>query len=277
MKNDETLSAYLKEVRSIPLLNFNEEGTLIRKAQAGDNLAREKVIKANLRIVIKCAKAYKGSGLDLLDLINEGNIGLMKALDHYDVNKGYHFISYAVWWIRQAITAAITEKGSSIRLPASCINDLRKVKKVFDNNKEIKEEEKLEEASRTLNKNKNYIKHIMNMNKTPISLDSEVAGSSYQDKTPLYSFIEDKSAISPEREAENKNVIEIVNTVLKELNVKEEQVIKMRYGFNGNEPLSLSQIGGKLNLSKERIRQIEARAITKLQEPAILNRLDKAA
>ena len=262
-----TISIYLKEINRIPLLNREEEDEISRKAVKGDKLAQEKLINANLRFVVNVAKKYQNQGLPLADLINEGNIGLINAINKFDPDKGYHFISYAVWWIRQSILKAIYEKSRMIRLPLNRSNELlqiEKKKRDLTTAKGIEPEN--EEIARELHLSKEIVDDLLNISRDMVSLDTPVYTD--RDSSNLGDFIEDQGLKLPEEEFMDKSLAEDINNVLTTLSRKEAEILQYRFGLNHEKPLSLKQIGDKYNLTKERIRQIEKKAISKLQHPS---------
>jgi RNA polymerase primary sigma factor len=275
MTNDENvLNMYLKEINKIPLLTREQETELAVKAAAGDKKAKETIVKANLRFVVNVAKKYQNQGLDLLDLISEGNIGLLTAIDRFDVSKGYHFISYAVWWIRQAILKAICEKSRAIRLPLNRVNELVKIekaRKVVGTNKS--EEQEITEIGAMLGMEASHVREMLNLSKEMVSLDMQVPGDGAQKRT-LGDFLEDNTVPSPDEQAMNTAMKEELNSVLKTLRPNEEKVLRLRYGLNGEKPMSLKEVGDVCNLTKERIRQIEKRALVRMQHPVRLTRLE---
>lgn len=275
MTNDENvLNMYLKEINKIPLLTREQETELAVKAAAGDKKAKETIVNANLRFVVNVAKKYQNQGLDLLDLISEGNIGLLTAIDRFDVSKGYHFISYAVWWIRQAILKAICEKSRAIRLPLNRVNELVKIekaRKVVGTNKS--EEQEITEIGAMLGMETSHVREMLNLSKEMVSLDMQVPGDGAQKRT-LGDFLEDNTVPSPDEQAMNTAMKEELNSVLKTLRPNEAKVLRLRYGLNGEKPMSLKEVGDVCNLTKERIRQIEKRALVRMQHPVRLTRLE---
>jgi RNA polymerase primary sigma factor len=266
--NDENiLSLYLKEINRIPLLTRQEEDYYARRAAQGDQSAKEKLIKANLRFVVNVAKKYQNQGLPLSDLISEGNIGLMNAIERFDVDKGYHFISYAVWWIRQAILKAICEKSRMIRLPLNRANELVQIEKV---RKELQSEKgedpEVEEIARLLNMSGDHVADLINISRDLVSLETPVYAE--KDSSLLGDFVEDKGYRQPEEQVMEKSLREDINAVLKTLTDKEAEIIQYRFGLNNKTPLSLKEIGDKYHLTKERIRQIEKKALKRLQHPS---------
>lgn len=264
--DDEILSIYLKEINNIPMISHEEENELARKAKEGDRKAFEKVINSNLRFVVSVAKKYRGQGLPLSDLINEGNIGLITALEKFEPEKGYHFISYAVWWIRQSILKALSEKGRLVRLPLNRTNEFIQISKAKEklshekgsdevSAKEIAEEVGLEEA---------LVKELITVTQDTVNLDSKVKGRN-ESETTLEEFLEDPNG-TPEDEIVNESLSDEVESLLSILSEKERNILQMRYGLNGEKPKSLKEIGDSYSLTKERIRQIEKRALERLRK-----------
>ena len=272
--DDNVLAMYLKEINKISLISHEEEVELAKKAQKGDKAAREKLINANLRFVINIAKKYQNHGLDLIDLISEGNIGLLTAVEKFDVSKGYHFISYAVWWIRQSILKAVCEKSRAIRLPLNRANELVKIehaRKILGSNKT--EQQEFEEIAEMLNMEPSHVRDMVNINREMISLDAEVNDSD-QGHSKIEDFFEDETYQRPEDRAIEQSMAEEIDTVVDTLRPNEAKVIRMRYGLNGMKPMSLKEVGEECSLTKERIRQIEKNAIGRLQHPTRARRLE---
>lgn len=265
--DDSILAMYLKDIKNIPLLTREEEKVLAEKAKTGDKAARDKILKANLRFVIKVAKNYQNHGLDLIDLISEGNIGLINAIEKFDVSKGYHFISYAVWWINQSILKAISEKSRAIRLPLNKANELVRIeqaKKIVAGNKS--EQQEFEEIGSLLGMDASYVREMVNISRDMVSLDADI-NNSESEHTSVADFCEDEMYAKPEEIAVENAMKEDIDGVLKTLRPNEEKVIRMRYGLNGLEPMSLQEVGKECELTKERIRQIEKHALVRLQHP----------
>ena len=272
-KLDNSLAIYFKEIDSIPLMTREEEYELAVKAKQGDILARDRIVKANLRFVVSVAKKYQCSAFELNDLINEGNIGLMIAIDKFDPEKGYHFISYAVWWIRQTILKAIYEKGKMIRLPSNKTNDIIKIEKVRKSLKaKLSEEEELEQVAIMLNMTPLHVQEMMMISKDVFSLDSKVGGDE-ADSNSLGEMLEDITSISPEDNVIEIDMKEQIDNALSTLTEKEAEILRYRFGLNGKKSMSLKEVGEVFNLSKERIRQIEKKAIKRLQHPSRSSKL----
>ncbi len=270
---DSALSTYLKEINRIPLLGREEEYNLAISAASGDQKAKDALVKANLRFVVNVAKKYQNQGLPLMDLISEGNIGLMNAVDRFDATKGFHFISYAVWWIRQAILKAICEKSRMIRLPLNRANELvqiDKARKEVVNNRS--EEIETQGIADLLNMSTSHVRDIVNISRDMVSLDTPV--SSERESSSLGDFIEDTRYSQPEDLAINASLREDINSILDTLSKKESDVLRLRFGLDGGKAMSLKEIGDQFNLTKERIRQIEKKAIKRLQNPSRMNRLE---
>ncbi len=273
-ENDSILAVYLKAINKIPLLTHEEETELALKAAAGDNEAKKKIVNSNLRFVVNVAKKYQNHGLDLTDLISEGNIGLLTAIDRFEVSKGYHFISYAVWWIRQSILKAICEKSRSIRLPLNRANELVQIehaRKVLSGNKT--EEQEFTEVAKMLNMSLSHVREMINISRDMVSLDAEV-GNSDHDRTTLGDFVEDTATPQPDEKILAEAMSNDIAAVLDTLKPNEAKVLRLRFGLNGAKPMSLKEVGDICNLTKERIRQIEKHAITRMQHPTRLRRLE---
>lgn len=259
------LTMYLKDINRIPLLTKDEEFSLAKRVVEGDEFARKRMIESNLRFVVNVAKKYQNQGMPLIDLINEGNIGLMTALEKFDPDKGYHFISYAVWWIRQSIMKAINEKSRAVRLPLNRTNELLQIQKaqrslMSDNSTE---DPTAEDIGSLTGFDAAHVNNLLSISRELVSLDAPVfndTGSSIGD------FIEDGSQ-SPEDSLMDVALKEDINTVLSTLSDKEREIIELRFGLEGKIPMSLKEIGEIYNLTKERIRQIEKKALERLRAP----------
>jgi RNA polymerase primary sigma factor len=271
--DDEVLALYLKDINKIPLLTREEETTLAKKAKAGDKAAKNKIVTANLRFVVNIAKKYQNHGLDLTDLISEGNVGILTAIEKFDPDKGYHFISYAVWWIRQSILKAICEKSRMIRLPLNRANELvqiEKAKKTISVN--MTEEEEIKEIAAMLNMSEVHVRDMLNIARDMVSLDTAVRPND-SESSSVGDFIEDTMYTRPEDAAINQSMKEDIAKVLATLTDKEAEVLRYRFGLEGYKSMSLKEVGDVLNLTKERIRQIEKKAIKRLQHPTRAKRL----
>jgi RNA polymerase primary sigma factor len=268
--DENVLSMYLKEINRIPLLSREEEDTYARAAALGDQKAKDMLVKSNLRFVVNVAKKYQNQGMPLADVISEGNIGLINAIERYDVEKGYHFISYAVWWIRQAILKAICEKSRMIRLPLNRANELvqiEKARKLLEGART--EDEEIREIARLLNMDADHVADLVAVSRDLVSLDTPVFDE--RDSSVVGDFVENTDYASPEEFVVDANLKEDINAVLRTLSDKEREVIEFRFGLNGRHAMSLKEIGDRFHLTKERIRQIEKNALKRLQQP---NRAD---
>jgi RNA polymerase primary sigma factor len=272
-EDENILSIYLKEINSIPLLTREEEDRYARKAAKGDRLSKERLVRANLRFVVNVAKKYQNQGLPLPDLISEGNIGLMNAIEKFDVERGYHFISYAVWWIKQAILKAICEKSRMIRLPLNRANELVQIEKARKELQNVRgTEPETKDIARFLDMEKEHVESLLNISRELVSLETPVF--SEKDSTLLGEFVEDSDYVARDEVIIEKSLKEEINQVLKTLTEKEAEILQYRFGLNGKIPLSLKEVGDKFRLTKERIRQIEARALGKLRMAAAEERIE---
>ena len=262
--DENTLRMYLNEINRIPMLTREEEDKTARAAAKGDIAARDRLIKGNLRFVVKVAKKYQGQGLSLDDLISEGNIGLITAIERFDIDLGYHFISYAVWWIRQSILKALCEKSRLIRLPANRVNELMQIEKA---KKFIREQgfNKNEngEIARVLCMNAEHVDRITAVSREAVSLEKKVNAGN--ERSELGNFIVDSRYDPPEQEAIRESLKRDIETLLDTLDGKEAEIIRCRYGLGKQSPMSLKELGERFNLSKERVRQIEEKALLTLR------------
>jgi len=265
--DENILSLYLKEINRIPLLTREEEDKIARAAADGDEKAKERLVSANLRFVVNVAKKYQNQGLPLSDLISEGNIGLMNAIERFDVDKGYHFISYAVWWIRQAILKAICEKSRAIRLPLNRANELVQIEKARKELTSYKgEDPEVADIAKSLGMDESHVNDLLNISRDLVSLETPVYNE--KDSSSLGEFIEDKGYQSPDEMVMEKSLKDDINDLLQTLTDKEAEIIEYRFGLNNKRPMSLKEIGDRFSLTKERIRQIEKKAIGRLQHPS---------
>lgn len=270
---DETITAYMEDLSRIPLLTADEERDLAQKAARGSKAAKNRLVSANLRFVIAVARTYQNLGLDLADLISEGNIGLMSAVDHFDVSKGYKFISYAVWWIRQSIQKALSETGRAIRLPSNKVNELCRIEKARSLlEPDRAEEEQTREIARILGMKPSYVRELLNLGRDPLSMDAPTGESG--NGVPLGELFQDEVNPTPEQAAFADALKTEVNVALKTLKPKSENVIRMRYGLNGYRPMTLKEIGDACGLTKEGVRQIEVSAKQTLSRPSLRRRLE---
>ena len=267
-EDKDVLSIYLKEINRIPMISHEEEYELALKAKQGDKRAREKLINANLRFVVTVAKKYQGQGLPLADLINEGNLGLLTAIDKFEPEKGYHFISYAVWWIRQSIMKAVCEKSRAVRLPLNRANELFQIQKIQkaliheSGSTDVSIEEIAEESGLEAD----LVRDLLAVSREMVSFDAPVATKGEISDSKVGDFIEDEQ-LGPEEEVINKSLKQDIDSLLSTLTDKEREIIIMRFGLKDTKPMSLKEIGDQYGLTKERIRQIEKRAIEKMKMP----------
>ena len=271
-KVDEPIKMYLREIGQVPLLTHDEEIEYAKRAYEGDEEASQKLIESNLRLVVSIAKKHTNRGLKLLDLIQEGNIGLMKAVEKFEYTKGYKFSTYATWWIRQAITRAIADQGRTIRIPVHMIETINKIKKesriyLQETGKDASPEILAERLGMEVEK----IKAIQEMNQEPISLETPVGS---EEDSELGDFVEDQKTTSP-YEATNRAILrEELDGVLKTLSPREEKVLRYRYGLDDSSPKTLEEVGRIFNVTRERIRQIEVKALRKLRHPSRKKKLE---
>lgn len=271
--DDEMMDLYLKDINRIPLLTAEEEKELAVKARNGSKSAKNKLVNANLRFVVAIAKTYQGRGFELMDLISEGNLGLMTAVDHFDVSKGYKFISYAVWWIRQSIQKAIYDRSRAIRLPMNKVNELYQIEKARTMvETDMAEDEQITEIAKILGMEAGYVRNLLNFNRDMLSLDAPI--DSTKSDAVMGDIYKDEINPTPEQAAMESALKNDVEGALKTLKPKAERVLRMRYGLGGYKAMSLKEIGDACGLTKERIRQIEKGAVQTLQSPSRRRRLE---
>lgn len=272
MKVDEPIKMYLREIGQIPLLTHEEEIEYAKRALEGDEWASQQLIEANLRLVVSIAKKHTNRGLKLLDLIQEGNIGLMKAVEKFEYTKGYKFSTYATWWIRQAITRAIADQGRTIRIPVHMIETINKIKKeariyLQETGKDATQEVLAERLGMEVDK----VKAIQEMNQDPISLETPVGS---EEDSELGDFVEDHKMLNP-YELTNRSLLrEQLDGVLNTLSSREEKVLRYRYGLDDGSPKTLEEVGKIFKVTRERIRQIEVKALRKLRHPSRRKKLE---
>jgi len=257
---------YLKEIGQIKLLTLEEESKLADRIEAGDEEAKNILAEANLRLVVSIAKRYVGRGMLFLDLIQEGNIGLMKAVDKFDVSKGYKFSTYATWWIRQAITRAIADQARTIRVPVHMVETINKLARVQRQlTLELNREPSEEELAKKMNTSVDKVREIYKISQDPVSLETPIGE---EDDSHLGDFIKDEANLSPEEFATNEMLKDEISDVLATLTEREEKVIRLRFGLEDGKPRTLEEVGQMFGVTRERIRQIEAKALRKLRHPS---------
>lgn len=263
---DDPVKLYLKEIGRVPLLDADREAELARKMSEGDEKAKKELVEANLRLVVSIAKRYVGKGLFFLDLIQEGNLGLMKAVSKFDYTKGYKFSTYATWWIRQAITRAIADQARTIRIPVHMVETIHKVTKVSRQMLQEKGREvSATEVAKEMNMNPDKVREIMKIAQDPISLETPVGE---EEDSHIGDFIEDQESPAPAEAASYELLREQLNEVLHTLTPREEQVLRLRFGLEDGRQRTLEEVGQQFNITRERIRQIEAKALRKLRHPS---------
>ena len=268
---DDPVKAYLKEIGQVPLLSAEEEQTLARAARAGDADARRRLSEANLRLVVSVAKRYAGRGLPFLDLIQEGNLGLMKAAEKFEPDRGFKFSTYATWWIRQSITRAIADQGRTIRIPVHLVEHINRVRKTAGELlRKNGREPTAEEIAVRLEMEPDRVRELLQLAQEPVSLETPVGE---EEDAHLEDFIQDEEAGVPVDEAGRQLLRRELMSVLKSLTPREERVIALRFGLDDGRPRTLEELGKEFNVTRERIRQIEAKALRKLRHPSRAKRL----
>jgi RNA polymerase primary sigma factor len=262
---DDSVRLYLREIGKIPLLNAEQELSLAQRVVAGDKDAKDQMAEANLRLVVSIAKRYVGRGLDLLDLIEEGNTGLLRAVEKFDPDKGFKFSTYATWWIRQAITRAIADQARTIRIPVHMVETINKLLRTQrrltqelnrePTNKEIADAMEIDEAK---------VEHIMKIKQDISSLDASIRDD--EEESVLADFIEDEDTITPEESATSQLLKEQVKDMLGALTDREQKILKLRFGLEDGKQHTLEEVGQEFSVTRERIRQIEAKALAKLRK-----------
>jgi len=271
--SDNILEYYLKDINKVPLLTREQEIEIAREAARGNKIARDKLINANLRFVVRIAKRYQGHGLPLTDLINEGNLGLIKAVEHFDVDRGYHFISYAVWWVRQSILTAIAEKSRMIRMPLYWNSKFIQIDKSKESGMDQQSNRnEISDMANELGMNAEKLLEIIVFKQDILSLDQPSNDS--QKASPIGDFLESGHHTSPEEQVMNNALQDDIKRLLDTLNNREAEVIRARYGLVDGIPKSLEEIGDHFNLSKEGVRQIEKRALKQLKHHSCIRVLE---
>ena len=263
---DDPVKMYLKDIGRVPLLTAEEEVELAKRMQENDSAARKRLSEANLRLVVSIAKRYVGRGMLFLDLIQEGNLGLMKAVEKFDYQKGFKFSTYATWWIRQSITRAIADQARTIRIPVhmvETINKLTRVQRVLL--QELGREPTAEEMAENLGVSVDRVHEILRIAQDPVSLETPIGE---EEDSHLGDFIEDEKTITPSDSVAFTMLKEQLLNVLDTLTPREEKVLRLRYGIDDGKPRTLEEVGKEFNVTRERIRQIEAKALRKLRHPS---------
>ena len=262
---------YLKEIGRIPLLTPDEELALSERINNNDEDAKRILAESNLRLVVSIAKRYVGRGLLFLDLIQEGNIGLMKAVDKFDSNRGYKFSTYATWWIRQAIPRALADQARTIRVPVHMVETINKMVRVQRQlTLELNREPSEEEIAKKMNVSVDKVREVIKISQDPVSLETPIGE---EDDSHLGDFIKDESSLSPEEYTENEILKEEIDDVLQSLQQREQEVLRLRFGLKDGTCHTLEEVGKKFNVTRERIRQIEAKALRKLRHPSRAKKL----
>lgn len=262
---DDSVRLYLREIGKIPLLNAEEELELAQRVVAGDKRAKDKMAEANMRLVVSIAKRYVGRGLDLLDLIQEGNTGLLRAVEKFDPDKGFKFSTYATWWIRQAITRAIADQARTIRIPVHMVETINKLLRTQRRlTQELNREPTNEEIAEAMEIEVEKVEHIMKIKQDISSLDASVRDD--EEDSVLADFIEDEDTISPEESATSQLLKEHVKDMLGALTDREQKILKLRFGLEDGKSHTLEEVGQEFSVTRERIRQIEAKALAKLRK-----------
>ncbi len=262
---DDSVRLYLREIGKIPLLNAQEELKLANEVVAGNKGAKDKMAEANMRLVVSIAKRYVGRGLDLLDLIQEGNTGLLRAVEKFDPDKGFKFSTYATWWIRQAITRAIADQARTIRIPVHMVETINKLLRTQRRlTQELNREPTNEEIAKEMEIDVDKVEHIMKIKQDISSLDASVRDD--EEDSVLGDFIEDEDSVSPEEAATGQLLKEHVKDMLGALTEREQKILKLRFGLEDGKSHTLEEVGQEFSVTRERIRQIEAKALAKLRK-----------
>lgn len=263
--SDDSVRLYLREIGKIPLLTAEQELALAHRVVAGEKDAKDKMAEANMRLVVSIAKRYVGRGLDLLDLIQEGNTGLLRAVEKFDPDKGFKFSTYATWWIRQAITRAIADQARTIRIPVHMVETINKLLRTQRRlTQELNREPTNEEIAKEMEIEVEKVEHIMKIKQDIHSLDQSVRDD--EEDSVLGDFVEDEDTISPEESAANQLLKEQVKDLLGSLSEREQKIVRLRFGLEDGKSHTLEEVGQEFSVTRERIRQIEAKALAKLRK-----------
>ena len=265
--SDDSVRLYLREIGKIPLLNAEEELALAQRVVAGEKKAKDKMAEANMRLVVSIAKRYSGRGLDFLDLIQEGNTGLLRAVEKFDPDKGFKFSTYATWWIRQAITRAIADQARTIRIPVHMVETINKLLRTQRRmTQELNREPTIEELAKELEMEPEKVEYVMKIKQDITSLDAGVGRDGDEEDSVLRDFIEDEDSATPEESAASQLLKEQVQAILSTLSDREQKIIKMRFGLENGKSHTLEEVGQEFAVTRERIRQIVAKALAKLRK-----------
>lgn len=265
--SDDSVRLHLREIGKIPLLSAEEELALAQRVVKGDKKAKDKMAEANMRLVVSIAKRYSGRGLDFLDLIQEGHTGLLRAVEKFDPDKGFKFSTYATWWIRQAITRAIADQARTIRIPVHMVETINKLLRTQRRmTQELNREPTIEELAKELEMEPERVEYVIKIKQDISSLDAGVGRDGEDEDSVLGDFIEDEDGATPEESASSQLLKEQVQSVLSTLSEREQKIIKMRFGLENGKSHTLEEVGQEFAVTRERIRQIEAKALAKLRK-----------
>ena len=264
---DDSVRLYLSEIGKVPLLSTEKEFELAKKVKAGDKKAFDQMAESNMRLVVSIAKKYSGRGLDLLDLIQEGNTGLLRAVEKFDPDRGFKFSTYATWWIRQAITRAIADQARTIRIPVHMVETINKLMRTQRRmTQELNREPTIEELGKELEMEPEKVEYVMKIKQDITSLDAGVGKDGDEEDSVLGDFIEDEDIVTPEESASTQLLKEQVQDILSSLSDREQKIIKLRFGLENGKNHTLEEVGQEFAVTRERIRQIEAKALAKLRK-----------
>ncbi len=264
---DDSVRLYLREIGKIPLLTPEEEAELAQRIVKGDKKAKDKMVESNMRLVVSIAKRYGGRGLDFLDLIQEGNTGLLRAVEKFDPDKGFKFSTYATWWVRQAITRAIADQARTIRIPVHMVETINKVLRTTRKlTAELNREPTNEEIAKALDMEPEKVDYVMRIKQDIASLDASIGREGDDEDSVLGDFVEDEERDSPEDSAANQILKEQLSEIIATLTDREQKIIRLRFGIGGGRPHTLEEVGAEFDVTRERIRQIEAKALSKLRK-----------